>query len=114
MGPTEVCGLEGGDFATSRACQRREGPRWLDQEPLLCAWLFQKRTLSLEAGLCGISAKGKKASYNCERKVLHWTKQQRNCNVSVTNEDAEQSIVCDPSNCPYLANSQQVLNELVL
>jgi len=52
--------VEGGDFATSRAGQRREGPRSLDQEQLLCAWLFQTRRLWLEADPCGISAKEKK------------------------------------------------------
>lgn len=59
LGPREVCVLEGGDFATSRGCQRHRGPRSLDQELLLCACLFQKRTLLLEADPCGISAKGK-------------------------------------------------------
>ena len=56
FGPRVRCVLMGGNFATSRKCQLRRGPRWLDQEPLRCYWKYHRQIHGSAGDLCGISA----------------------------------------------------------
>ena len=59
LGPTGVCVLKGGDFATSRKCRLRRWTRWLDQELWLLTLTLRRQRPGLEEGHGEISANGK-------------------------------------------------------